>query len=702
MDKRIQVLRQRAALLSIFIFGALILASCASASPAAPSQASEETEQPGEVIIATEEPVATEVPFTPPPAATATSAGLPTAAPAVTTPVVESRYVEVEWPARMRLGDSDTVRLSLVPSSGGYTLQAEFPEHTLQVQDLDVARPEGYELFAVASLNGLGFDISPAGDQPSYLPVDDGISWHWSLKPSQPGQQRLTISLKLRWEPVAGSLGTVREASVYSKSLDVQVSSFFGLTRAQAMAGGLLGLMMGAVVTMGSLAGFLIKQPATIREETPNAGLQIEMPADVHLSAEDRTLLSTLFRSYSRISLEREFLSGYSGARTFLVLPIRPDGRADAPTIAKLGSRHSIEREYHSYEQYVKDRLPPVTARIQHSPVSVRSRYTSAVSKAAIRYTFIAEPGKMPVSLGASLRQDPDPGLLEKLFVTFGPNWWLQRSPYTFRLAHEYDRMLPAHLVIEPGGGPGPTLDGRNPAGGVHLSPGDRVTLQHFSIVERRPDGQSLSLHGESPTGQAPARIRWLSLKNPNGMTGRVVATRESLLKNWTGGMDLLGLPDPIPALPGLLQNTLTASRSVIHGDLNLENVLVGTGGFVWLIDFAMTREGHPPFDFAHLEADLIAHVIAPKVESPRSFLDLYSGNPNPENTSYSALLQTISGILTRCLVDPSDPDEAFLARICACLGALKFANLDDRARHYLYLAAAWNFHCYGERYPQN
>jgi len=34
------------------------------------------------------------------------------------------------------------------------------------------------------------------------------------------------------------------------------------------------------------------------------------------------------------------------------------------------------------------------------------------------------------------------------LFDTFGPNWWLQKRPYTFKLSQEYDCALPSHLVV--------------------------------------------------------------------------------------------------------------------------------------------------------------------------------------------------------------------------------------------------------------
>ena len=54
--------------------------------------------------------------------------------------------MEVEWPWRLHLGDSDVVRLSLVPSSEGYQLTTEFPEHQTITQDVPVVRPTGKEM----------------------------------------------------------------------------------------------------------------------------------------------------------------------------------------------------------------------------------------------------------------------------------------------------------------------------------------------------------------------------------------------------------------------------------------------------------------------------------------------------------------------------------------------------------------------------
>ncbi len=678
------------------------LASCAGAAP-------EEmpVQEPTQIItkvVEAEEPVTVEEqPTSLPTVVAATPTLAPTQIELTPTPLVESRLVEVEWPGRLHLGDSDVVRMSLVPTSEGYSLTTEFPEHQTITQDVPVIRPTGYELYAVARLDGTGFLIVPAAEQASLLPVNQVVTWHWSLTPQQPGSQRLTIRLLLRWEPQPGTPGNSREAVAYSKGLDVRVVSFFGLTRGQALTTALVGLALGCAMLFLGVVNRLPFQKvnlitptrsrahgSTTKIRKPSQALEIECPAGIHLSLEEEGLLRSLFQRYQRLLIQQEFLSGYSGARTFLLLPVRPDGRADAPTIAKLGGRKSIEREYANYEAFVKHTLPPVTARIQAPPVCLSESYGLAI----LQYTFIGQPGAHPLSLRQALLENPDPGLLQSLFETFGPNWWMQRIPWTFWLAQEYDRLLPPHWTLEPATGRGETLDGRTPTSQVHLRLGQLVSLRNLNPEERLHSGRpTLTLRGEFTQGQPSLRLRWLDTDLPRNPVGRVVAGRMDQLRASVAGFDRIGLPDPLEKLPDILTESVNGTRSTIHGDLNLENVLVGPGGLMWLIDFATTREGHPLMDFAHLEAELITHVIARKVAQPSRYLDILHhvlGGESPSSDQpYVCLLTGLHEIAGQCLANPTQPREFELALFLSCLGALKYDNLDEHQKHWLYLAAS-------------
>ena len=169
-----------------------------------------------------------------------------------------------------------------------------------------------------------------------------------------------------------------------------------------------------------------------------------------------------------------------------------------------------------------------------------------------------------------------------------------------------------------------------------------------------------------------------------------MIATRLDLLRELSAGMDLYGLPDPLERLPATLNEPVSGTQSTIHGDLNLENALVGPGDFIWLIDFAMTRDGHTLFDFAHLEAEIIAQVIAPQLASPQDFLDMLEQADSHGAAYLYTLLSALRDIASRCLFNPSQPREYRLAAYMACLGALKFANLEAHQKHLLLLNAAY------------
>jgi len=687
-----------------FFLGLILLglASCAPAATSAPeSKPDIETRIVKETQIVekevTEEPAMAEKTRAPEPEEPAEATRIPPTptvqSELMPTEAEEKRTAELEWPSRLRYGESDTVRLTLIPGKDEYIVKSEFPEHQVEGQELRIPRPGGYELWAIAELEGVGFETAPKGRQSQWLPVDQAVTWRWTVTPRRPGQQRMAVNLWLRWIPEEGKSGVEREFIAFSKTLDVDVSSILGMGQPQAVTLGISGLFFGSLLCLAAIVVRPNRIKRSLQPQAPNPGLMIETPQDFVLSQAEHRLLSALFNRYSRLILEKEFLSGYSGARTFLALPIRPDGRIDAYTIAKFGDAETIGREFTNYEAFVKDTLPPVTARIQHTPIVVDTgKRTNGDPKtgnlAALQYTFIGEQGSLPTSLRQVLISDPRVELLDKLFQTFGPNWWMQRKPYTFRMALEYDRLLPTHLVLEPAAGTGQTIDTATPPDHLQVSVGEIIHLHGFKIVERKPNRGTISLEGQPAPGQVPLRVRWQSLETPRQFIGRVTATRQTLLQNLTYGMDRAGLPDPIDRLPEWLNETVTSTQSTIHGDLNLENILLGPGDLVWLIDFAQTRDGPPLFDFAHLEAELVAHILAPQIEAIEDFRLLIAGNPPSEHIEYYELDQKLQRIALRCLANPTRRREWDLARSMAFLGALKHTNLDTHQRHCLYSAA--------------
>ena len=677
----------------IAVLASMVLFSCASGSPATPAEeAPAQTENTGSAEEpaaeeAEEYPQATMLPNTP--TAVATQEVIqptevhPTASPQPVIPVIEHHLVELEWPSTMKYGESDVIRLSLVPDEEGYQVTAEFADHSTQTQSITVERTPGYQLYGIARLDGIGFDLSPTVDQKYLLPEGEVVHWRWSISPQSIGQQRISISLVFRWEPQASTNGVVRETLAFSKALDIQVKSFFGMKQSSAISISFMGFFAGSIMT---LSGLVLqtnqrKRKAVIEELKPNPDLDIEMHENIDLAEGDRQLFMALFNRHQRVIIENQFLSGYSGARTFLIRPILVDGKQEAQTIVKISSRLNVLKEFDNYEQFVKDRLPPITARIQRNPISVAKS-----GLAALQYTFLAEPGQSPLSLRNALLKNPQILLFDQLFENFASHWWLQRSPYTFKLMQEYDAILPPHLILEPVEAKSETVVNLEPFTSTDSLPikvGDIVKVNSFDDCEIRADGKSYALHGAPVAGKAKLRIRWLGTTPPNGDKAKVVHTRENYLREKTADFSLLGLPDPITSLDDVLERSLHGTKSIIHGDLNLENILVGPGSLVWLIDFAQTGEGHALKDFAHLYMEVIAHVISVQNISVEAFLDMLQNQSNP-------LLLKIESLAKRCQLDSEQQIEFNLAAGITCLGALKFDTVTDQARQYLYIAAAY------------
>lgn len=593
----------------------------------------------------------------------------------------EDRLVEFEFPIELKYGDSDVIRLSVIPIESGYIIQSEFPDHQIEANQIQVDRPEGFELWGIAKIDGVGFTISEK-DQDKLIPLNEKITWRWTLIANNPGTHRMFVNLKFRWVPKdQENESLMYETDAFSKAFEIKVKSIFGLNRNQSLLGGFSGLILSSA--MGLIA--LFYRPKALRfvidEEQPDHDIKIETLPSIEISDQEKEMMQALFQGYGRLLVEWEFRSGYSGARTLLVLPVYADQRYDAETIIKIGSKNNITREYQNYVKYVKQTLPPLTARIQKPPVSVLKS-----DLACIQYTFIAEPGKPPQSLRQLLTQSQDADSIIRLFDNFGPNWWYQNQPYVYRLDQEYDRKLPSHLYIRPISDTGEKhkilIDENFRPAKLDFEIGDKFVLGKFSDIEKRSKGRIFTLTGKSFPDSPPLRLRWISAEKPKPGPVEVVATRSSLYQDWIAKMDLSGFTDPFEYLQTIFFETIEGSRSIIHGDLNLENVLIGPGGMIWLIDFAETRLGLPIQDITQLYVEIIAHIISNDDLPLSDFINLVRNENNP-------LIAALFNISKQFVKAGTNMREYRMGLLAALVGALKYENLTPRSRYYLYIAAA-------------
>ncbi|MBN1680523.1 MAG: phosphotransferase [Anaerolineae bacterium] len=372
---------------------------------------------------------------------------------------------------------------------------------------------------------------------------------------------------------------------------------------------------------------------------------EVPITGPVALSDDQRQVLQLMFRDYGEVVIIRELTGGYSGAQVLLVRPVRVDGRIDAPVVVKLDDRYAVLYERRRYDLHVKGTLPSTTAHLVDAPV-----VPDKCAVGGLKYTFV---GKLedtePVSLREfavknDLQQLSD--LIRSLYDVFGPAWWTQRKPYRFGTWREYEHVLPPALVVEA------TFDDQNQSASIHtLSPlgtwsrtdqimaGERVVLNGFTVQKTDAARDVLYLAAgaqpEAINRSSKVEVRGLDVANSKyyrgeviaHITGRVVRTRDDLLLRSVQSLEpefdlrsdripsghdtVADLPNPLLAVPQLLDRQISGFLSMIHGDLHLGNILVGPRSDPWLIDFGWTREGHTLFDWAMLEASLLVEVVA-------------------------------------------------------------------------------------------
>lgn len=453
------------------------------------------------------------------------------------------------------------------------------------------------------------------------------------------------------------------------------------------------------------------------------------------LSSAHSALMARAFAGQELVYVRRIFVSGYSGAIVLLVSA----GTHQPPSVVKIAHPTELYREYHAYQEYVSRISPQDIAHVRGEPLVAEDGQLGL-----IQYTFVGGNETSPaVSIydyylghGASATSD----VLNRIFRVFGRHWWANNRPHIYALGEQYDRLLTSHLQIVrvafpmPGGvaleaGNASTVSLRS------LQVGQFVQLLGFEVVKVQAGGTKLTVSAAPPSNEAAAHLRIkidstepLAFKPGDRIPqvdGVVIATRYTVLngiartllpthqpeeKLFTGPQaeDVqkrhdIQLLNPLYAFDTLLDRVMETRFSVIHGDLNLQNVLVDSDtGFAWLIDFSETRQGPTVFDLQRLEVQVITKLLPLALAAAglgiETVIDLMAAlhrDPPQHNAPHAplaepyTLLVTIRRLARQYLVDDLDWDEYYLGLTIALVGSLKYDELDDIARGLALLAAA-------------
>jgi len=174
---------------------------------------------------------------------------MPTTLPAPQQAVLqERRLLSLEWPSRIHVGSSDTIRLSLdLDPKGQLTPQVEVGGHQVTGQSINI--PDLYEthnIVAEARLDLAGLQISPEGTMNEPVVRGERTVFYWSLSPAQTGSYRGTLWLFLNIIPRNG--GEADRRAILARPIEIQATTVLGLPANVAEIGGAAGGVISMVL----------------------------------------------------------------------------------------------------------------------------------------------------------------------------------------------------------------------------------------------------------------------------------------------------------------------------------------------------------------------------------------------------------------------------------------------------------------------
>ncbi|NWG33432.1 MAG: hypothetical protein HXY42_03240 [Chloroflexi bacterium] len=173
-----------------------------------------------------------------------TGGGEPTPLPAIP----ERRRVTLEFPAKIRAGDSDLVRLTLeVDDLGNVTPTAQIQGNIVTGEVIEL--PDLYEthnVIAEARFDIAGLQVSPPETISQTLSKGQSLDFYWSVRPAEAGVYRGTIWFYLRF--VDKVTGDESRRTVSAQIVEIEAVNVLGIPARLVRITGGIGSVVGTIV----------------------------------------------------------------------------------------------------------------------------------------------------------------------------------------------------------------------------------------------------------------------------------------------------------------------------------------------------------------------------------------------------------------------------------------------------------------------
>ncbi len=458
--------------------------------------------------------------------------------------------------------------------------------------------------------------------------------------------------------------------------------------------------------------------------------LHIVYEYNVTLPNDAALLLEALFPEHQRLIIKQEFGGNLSGSRVFLAQPVTTRGAA-LPCVVKFAARSLIEKEQRAFQ---------ATRAMLYGMIDIQNcALLPDMEQGAVCYP-LAGGGAFPtLTLHEYYQQHSATELqraierLDKMLQTIH-NQSTARPDFDWQAS--YDPILPPNVLLSqaepPSGAELHTLDATMEAF-PPLAPGAWVQVCNFCVTKFDARKHTLTLNRPAseahPLRSHLVRIRLDGQAKPHysereiilRLVGQVQETRQTQwekIVHTTLGMlpadrltleDGAFLPNPFYGLEHTLNQYAPARIALIHGDLNLRNILIDTeSGALQLIDIAEAREDHVLHDFFRLETEIVTHLLSEILQTHalptgatlnalyrRLHCAAFDAKPQlPLETPHPALEKVFVMLCTlrraaRHHFYANTPGEYYQGLLLYLLGALKFNNLNTASKQAAFWGAA-------------
>ena len=364
-------------------------------------------------------------------------------------------------------------------------------------------------------------------------------------------------------------------------------------------------------------------------------------------------LLKALNPSFREVTVTREFGAGFSGAKVFLVTRKNMSGELLSPIVVKFDTLNSLQEEVANYKGYINGRFTKCVS-LEFDIIELPN-----VPYACIAYQ-LAGGGKFDVeSIKSFWWECSNIQAALNALNTIGADWkdvWIEGETRRNYSLLSYDWLLPPNFIVEvetASSGfddrklirPDDIFELLNISeyleASVCIQP---TTSESLSFIVREVNGNEGEVTLDLPQNQTDKfRIRLCNIENikqfkigetiSTPIYGRIINDRITFLKKIVAnvfdhtlvgldknqitfpGLENFPLENPLHQLPNILKIDLPSAKvSIVHGDMNLENILIRTdaqGYDISVIDFGKTKKAHNIHDLLRLETSVWLYLIS-------------------------------------------------------------------------------------------